>query len=82
MNSDFSSWEEISSGVPQGSIGPLGPLLFNAFLCDLFFIMNETDFASYADDNTPYVKGYNIEDVISIYKMHRWHFSSGFMIMK
>ena len=44
--------------------------------------MNETDFASYADDNTPYVKGYNIEDVISIYKMHRWHFSSGFMIMK
>ena len=26
----------------------------NIFLCDLFFIMNETDFASYGDDNTPY----------------------------
>ena len=26
--------------------------------------MNETDFASYADDNTPYVVGNNIEDVI------------------
>ena len=26
--------------------------------------MNETDFASYADDNTPYVEGNNIEDVI------------------
>ena len=26
--------------------------------------MNETDFASYTDDNTPYVVGNNIEDII------------------
>ena len=58
INSDFSSWEEILFGEPQESI--LGPLLYNIFLCDLFFIMNETDFASYADDNTPYVVGNNI----------------------
>ena len=50
INSDFSSWEENLFGLPQGSI--LGPLLLNIFLCDLFFIMNETDFTSYADDNT------------------------------
>ena len=63
INSDFSSWEEILFGVPQGSI--LGPLLFNTFLCDIFFIMSETDLASYAVDNKPYVVGNNIEDVIN-----------------
>ena len=62
IKSDFSSWKEILFGVPQESI--LGPLLFNIFLCDLFFMMNKTDFASYADDNTPYVVGSNTEDVI------------------
>ena len=35
-------------GVPQGSI--LEPFLFNLFLCDLFSIMKETNFGSYADD--------------------------------
>ena len=51
INISCSSWEEIMFGVPQGSI--IGPLLFNIFLCDLFFIIKETDFSSYADDNTP-----------------------------
>ena len=35
INSSYSSWEEILFGVPQGSV--LGPLLFNIFLCDMFF---------------------------------------------
>ena len=29
-------------------------ILFNIFFCDLFLISNNFDFASYADDNTPY----------------------------
>ena len=62
INSKFSSWEEILFGLPQGSI--LGPLSFNIFICDLFFIMNDIDFASYADGNTPFIIGEDIGDVI------------------
>ena len=48
INLTYSSWEEILFGVSQGSI--LAPLLFNIFLCDLFFFINDVEFASYADD--------------------------------
>ena len=40
------------------------PLLFNIFLCDLFSIMDDIGFASYADENTTYTLGNNVEDVI------------------
>ena len=53
MNSSYSSLLEIIFGVPHGSI--LGPLIINIFLIDLFFIIEDTDTASYADGNTPYV---------------------------
>ena len=53
VNSKYSSQVDISEGVPQGSI--LGPIFFNIFLCDPFIIIDTTYFASYADDNSPYV---------------------------
>ena len=66
IDTAYSSWEEILFGVPQGSI--LGPLLFNIFICDLFLIMNKVDFASYADDNTPYVIGNGAKEAINSLK--------------
>ena len=53
VNSNFSMWEKIISGVPQGSI--LGLLLFNIFLNDLFHFVENSDLGHYADDNTLYV---------------------------
>ena len=62
VDGDYSSWDQILFGVPQGSI--LVPLLFNIFLWDLFLIMKETSFASYADDNKLYVTAENLDEVI------------------
>ena len=43
-------------------------MLFSIFKCDLFLIMNKVDFASYADDNTSYVIGNGVKEVISSLK--------------
>ena len=43
----------------------MGPLLFNADLRDLFVTMSHYDIANYADDNTPYVSGRNMEELVA-----------------
>ena len=39
------------------------PLLFNAYICDLFYDIDDLDFASFADDNAPYSC---LSDMISV----------------
>ena len=53
IENTFSTWFEISYGVPQGSIS--GRLLFNIYICDIFMFTGNLDMMSYADDNTPFV---------------------------
>ena len=66
IGSEYSSKEEIISGVPQDSI--LGLLFFNIHLCDLFFIIKKVDIANFADDNAPYVTGENISFAVKLLK--------------
>ena len=62
INSSFSSWKELLHGVPQGSV--LGPLLFNIYFNDLFYVLEEADATNYADDTNLHACDMDLSNLI------------------
>ena len=60
IGSVFSPYLEILGGVPQGPI--LGPILFNIFIDDLIFFIQETEVCNFADDTTIYSCSLNYKE--------------------
>ena len=59
VNGSYSTWKEIFSGMPQGSVN--GPKWFNLYLNDLFYLFIDTQVCNIADDSTPYACDANLK---------------------
>ena len=67
VNNAYNTYSDILHGLPQGSI--LGLLLFNIYISDMFYDIDNYDIASYAEDNTAYTSDFNLEEVIQKLKV-------------
>ena len=63
INKQFNSWQELTQRVPQGSV--LGPLLFNIYLNDLFYLVESTNVCKFTDDTTFYACDKDFNSLIS-----------------
>ena len=54
INGQFSSWTEITAGVPQGSV--LGPLLFLVFINDITTVVTNCNLRLFADDTCLFIE--------------------------
>ena len=68
INLSFSDWHGLPQGVLQSSI--LGPLLFNIYLNDLFYILKDANICNFADGTTPYVSDFCLKNVMETLEDH------------
>ena len=61
LNGTYSKFQTILAGVPQGSI--LGPIIFNIFINDLYFIFETANLHGFADDHTLSAESKNLNDL-------------------
>ena len=73
INNKFRSERDVIAGAPHGSID--GPLLFNLFVNDLVFFIEQCTLSNYADDNNLPISGEDKELIRSM-------ISSDFMIVE
>ena len=83
INSSFSSWSLMLSGMPQGSVN--GPKWFNYYINDMFFLFVYTSVCNMADDTTPFACDSSLDTLIKklendVTNVIEW-FESNYMIL-